>query len=87
MRRNGNLPELDMARLQEALERERRRREMTYPEVAARLGITTAAVRQWRRGFGMNGDTALRLALLLDIDLRDYARPPDPLPAIQGAAA
>jgi transcriptional regulator with XRE-family HTH domain len=85
MEKNGSVAELDMARLQEMLERERRRRKMTHLEVAAELGVSDATVRQWRRGFGMNGDTALRLALLLRVDLRDFARQ-DPLPENQKAA-
>jgi len=84
MEKNGSLAELDMVRLQEALERERRRRKITHLEEAAELGVSDATVRQWRRGFGMNGDTALRLALLLRVDLRDFAvrKPPaDLVPA------
>lgn len=78
MEKNCRLAELDMARLQEALERERHRRKMTRTAQAAELGIDAATVRQWRRGFGMNGNTALRIALLLRVDLRDFALyPPD----------
>lgn len=90
MEKNGSLPELDMARLQEALERERRRRKMTHLEVAAELGVSDATIRQWRRGFGMNGTIALRVVIFLRTDLRRYAvtRPAaDLAPATSASAA
>jgi hypothetical protein len=85
MKKNSTLPGLDMARLGEALDRERRRRHMTWPELAQLLGIDTATPRQWRRGGGMNGVIALRISLFIDADLRRFTVPPA-LPATRDAA-
>ena len=86
MQKNCRLAELDMARLQQALECDRHRRKMTRTAQAAELGIDAATIRQWRRGFGMNGNTVLRIALVLDIDLRHYALyPPDPQIQVKAA--
>ena len=80
------LVELDMPRLLDALESKRRSRHMTQRQVAAVLGVDPATIRQWRRGFGMNGGAALRLSAWLDTDLREFARQ-DPLPETRGKAA
>jgi len=74
-----------MPRLLDALERKQAGCNMRQADVAAVLGVHAATIRQWRRGFGMNGAVALRLAVWLDIDLRDYGRQ-DPLPVTQRAA-
>ena len=91
MDKHGTLVELDMTRIQLALERERRRRELTCVELAGKLGVSPSTPRQWRRGSnGMNADTALRICFFLRRDLREFVRqvpPADPLPAPQGQAA
>jgi transcriptional regulator with XRE-family HTH domain len=87
MKKPDGAIQLDVAALYEALDRERKRREMTLGKVAGQLNVSYATVSCWRRtASGMNADAALRIALWLDIDLRDFARPPDPLPATQGRA-
>ena len=80
---------LDVAALYETLDRKRKLREMTLEDVAAMLDVNYSTMACWRRGGGIQGDVALRIALLCDIDLRDYAvrvPPADPLPATQGRA-
>jgi transcriptional regulator with XRE-family HTH domain len=62
-------------------------------QVAAELGIDASTIAQWRRGVGMSGDVAVRLAIWMDVDLRAYARqvparpPADPAPAVSADAA
>ena len=47
---------------------------MWLTQVTAMLDVHQTTISQWRHhGWGMNGDAALRLAVLLDIDIRDYA--------------
>ncbi len=56
-------------------------------QVAAELGVNASTISQWRRGVGMSGDVALRIACWLRVDLRDFAKEPaDPLPETQRAA-
>ena len=77
-----------MDRLLEALDSKADGLDMTQGQVAAVLAIHTTTISQWRRGFTMSGDVALRLALWLDVNLSDYARQPaDPLPGSRGKAA
>jgi transcriptional regulator with XRE-family HTH domain len=82
---------LDAGRLYEALDNERKQREMSLEEVAAELCLSYSTMACWRRGGGLNGDALLRLAVWMPItDLRAYARqlpPADPLPAVQTEAA
>ena len=78
---------LDVAALYEAVDAERRRSRMTLEQVAAELDVSYSTMACWRcGGGGIQADAALRLALWMDIDLRDFARPPDRLPATQGRA-
>jgi transcriptional regulator with XRE-family HTH domain len=86
VRKRSGVIQLDVERLLEALDRERLSRELTALQVADQLDINPSTIRQWRLGVGMSGDVALRLAIWLPCDLRDYARQ-DPLPVTQGEAA
>ena len=82
MRKRAGVIQLDVRKLLEALDRERRSRGLTQHQVAAQLCINPSTIRQWRFGVSMSGDVAVRLALWLPADLRDYARQPvDPVPA------
>jgi len=74
---------LDSAALFAALDAERLRCNMTLEAVAAELDVHHSTMAVWRHGGGMRADVALRAALWLEIDLRDFAV----LPAAQGAAA
>jgi transcriptional regulator with XRE-family HTH domain len=80
------LVELDMSRLLDELDRKRASRHMRLADVAAVLGVHPVTISKWNRESGMNSAVALRLAIWLDIDLRDYARQ-DPLPVTQSDAA
>ena len=85
--------ELDIEALTKAIERERVRRQLMHYQVAAELGVSEATVSAWRRRYSsMSGDAALRVAIWLRCDLRDFAlkkpaRPPaDLVPATPDAA-
>jgi hypothetical protein len=87
MKKPDGAIQLDVAALFAALDAERKRRELTFHAMAAQLDVSYATVSCWRRtASGMNADAALRIALWLPADLRDYAMLPAN-PAIQGAAA
>jgi transcriptional regulator with XRE-family HTH domain len=76
MRKRPGVTKLDVGRLLEALDREQHRRQLTQLQVAGQLGVNPSTIRQWRLGVGMSGDVAVRIALWLAADLRDYAAPP-----------
>jgi hypothetical protein len=86
MRKRPGVTRLDVGRLLEALDREQHRRGLTQLQVAGQLAVNPSTIRQWRLGVGMSGDVAVRLALWLPADLRNYAVPPASS-ATQGAAA
>jgi transcriptional regulator with XRE-family HTH domain len=80
---------LDAGRLYAVLDAKRRHLGMTLEDTASELRVSASTMACWRRGGGMQGDVALRIALLCDIDLRDYAvrvPPADPLPQAREAA-
>ena len=88
MKKPDGAIQLDVAALYEALDAERKRRNLSLGKTAERLNVSRSTMACWHRtASGMNADAAVRLALWLRVDLRDYARPPDPLPAAQGQAA
>jgi len=88
MKKPAGAIQLDMGRLLDALESKQHSWDMSQRQVADVLKIHDSTIRQWYRGFTMSGDVALRLAIWLDIDLRDFARPPAALdPATKGQAA
>ena len=89
MKKSDGAIQLDVARLYEALDRERRRRKMLLADVADELRVNYSTMACWRRGGGMNADALVRLSLWMPrLDLRDYAvQPADPLPATKGEAA
>jgi hypothetical protein len=66
--------ELNIEQLTLAIERERVRRQLRHYQVAAELGVSETTVACWRRGGGMNGDVAVRIAVWLRRDLRSFAR-------------
>lgn len=84
--------ELDMERLMAALDDERRRRKLTYQELADQLVVSASTLAYWRLGTTRpTGDATLRIFAWLgvDRDLRRFTRqkPADPLPEPRGAAA
>jgi transcriptional regulator with XRE-family HTH domain len=78
---------LDTPAICRALERERVRRKLKHYQVAAQLDVSETTIATWRRGGGMSGDVAVRVAGWLDVDLRDFARPPADLGPAQSDAA
>jgi transcriptional regulator with XRE-family HTH domain len=88
MKKPDDAIQLDVAALYAALDAERKRRNLSLGKTAGQLDVSYATVSCWRRtASGMNADAAVRLALWLDIDLRDYARYPPADRATQGRAA
>ena len=90
MKKPDGAIQLDVARLYEALDQERQRREMLLEEVAGELDVNISTIACWRRGGGINGDALVRLSLWMSVDLRDFARHPagaEHPPATQGKAA
>jgi ribosome-binding protein aMBF1 (putative translation factor) len=66
-------PALDINRLWEAVDRQRRERRLTKRKVAAELGVHPAVLSTWQWGDKMPAtDSVIRLVTRLDIDLRDY---------------
>ena len=79
--------ELDVLGLMEAIERERQHRGLTYQQVSEQLRIGYTTLCYWRRGgTSIGGNIALRIAVWLNIDLRNYAKEPADQPATQKVA-
>jgi transcriptional regulator with XRE-family HTH domain len=80
------ITELNIEQLCRAIERERVRRQLRHYQVAAELGVSEATVSAWRRRYSsMSGDAAVRVALFLRRDLRDFARQRPARPAADPA--
>ena len=79
--------ELDVLGLMEAIERKRQHRGQTHQQVAEQLHISYGTMCYWRRGgTSIGGNIALRIAVWLRVDLRDYAKEPADQPATQKVA-
>lgn len=72
-----------------ALDRERRRRNMKFYEVAAILGISRPTLTGWGHGVSFSTTCLVRILAWLDRPLSDFVttEPADPLPATKGEAA
>lgn len=79
---------LDDEELFEAVDRVRRRRGLTRAQVAAELGVSPASWSGWSSGrTPIGGDSALRISVFIDRDLRDFLKPAEPSPVTQADAA
>ena len=80
---------IDHEAVYQALDRERRRRNLRYNEVAAALGINPATLTGWGHGVGLSAGHLARALAWLDRPLSDFVttEPAEPRPATQGEAA
>ena len=72
-----------------ALDRERRRWNMKFYEVAAILGVSRPTLTGWGHGVSFSTTCLVRILAWLDRPLSDFVttEPADPLPATKGEAA
>jgi hypothetical protein len=72
---------LDYEELFEAVDRQRRRRHLTRAQACAELGVSPASWSCWSNGATIGGESALRISLWCDRDLRDFVKPRAAKPA------
>src|SRR5260370_26034582 len=70
-----------------ALDRERRRRNMRFYEVAALLGVSRPTVTGWGHGVALSTDSLARILCWLDRDLADFVVMTEPRPDARDDAA
>ena len=69
-------PELDSESLFEAMDRERRHRHLSRAQACAELGVHPSSWSCWSNGrTPIGGESALRISLWCDRDLRDFVKP------------
>ncbi len=80
---------VDHEAIYEAVDRERRRRNMRYYEVAATLGVSPPTVTGWGHGIGFSVNHLARALTWLDRPLSDFTttEPAEPRPVAQDDAA
>lgn len=73
----------------EAVDRQRRHRNLKFREVAQELGVAPATVTGWGRGVGFSADHLARALAWLGRSLSDFVTtaPAEPRPATQDTAA
>jgi len=67
--------EMDSEELFEALDRERRHRRLNRAQAAAEVGVSSTTWSYWSAGGKIGSDSALRISLWIDRDLRTFAKP------------
>ena len=67
--------ELDSEELFEAADRERRHRRLNRAQAAAAVGVSATTWSYWSAGGMIGSDSALRISLWIDADLRTFAKP------------
>jgi len=67
--------ELDYEELFEAMDRHRRRRHLTRAQACTELLVSPASWSTWSNGAPIGGESALRISLWCDRDLRDFVKP------------
>ena len=80
---------VDSEAVYQALDRQRRRQNLRYNQVAAALGINPATLTGWGHGVGFSTDHLARALAWLDLPLADFVTPEprNPRPVAQGDAA
>jgi len=80
---------VDHEAIYSALDRERRRRNMKFYEVAAILGVSRPTLTGWGHGVSFSPTCLARILAWLDRDLSDFVttEPADPRPIAQDTAA
>jgi transcriptional regulator with XRE-family HTH domain len=66
---------IDSELIYEALDRQRRRRNMRYREVAQELGVAPPTVTGWGHGVGFSADHLARALAWLDLPLAGFVTP------------